>query len=173
MADFVRVEKVLDELDLKENFSGAEFGCGSADFALALAERLKVGRVYALDIQEEKLSAIKGKLSLGKINNVYTILCDLERERGSKLADNSLDIVLIPNLLFQVQDRDAIIREAKRVLKSGRQLLIIDWAKRTPFNAKESVVAPEEVKKIAESFALVLKKEFAVGDYHYGLLFIK
>ena len=37
VTDFVRVDRVLDELDLKENFSGAEFGCGSAAFALALA----------------------------------------------------------------------------------------------------------------------------------------
>ncbi len=173
MSDFLKVDEILNELDLKEDMSGAEFGCGSALFAVALAKKLNKGRVYALDIQEEKLSALKGKLSIEKINNVQTILCDLEADKGSTLRDNYLDIVLIPNILFQSEDRYGIISEAKRVLKSSGQLLIIDWLKSGSFGPREGLVKPEEVKKIAETLDLSFKKEFAVGDYYYALLFTK
>lgn len=171
MADFLNVEEVLYGLDLKEDMLGAEFGCGSALFAVQLARKLNKGKVYALDIQEEKLSALRGKLSVEKLNNVHTILCDLEADKGSTLRDNYLDIVLIPNVLFQSENRYAIISEAKRVLKSGGQLLVIDWLESGSFGPKESLVSPDEVKKIAENLNLLLIKEFITGDYHYGLLF--
>lgn len=174
MADFLKVNEVLNELDLKESMLGAEFGCGSAMFAIALARKLKKGRVYALDIQEEKLSALKGKLSLEKINNVQTTLCDLEADKGSTLKDNSLDIILIPNVLFQSSNKTAIIKEAKRILKPKAQLLVIDWLKKSAFSpAAKDMVSPDEIKKIAETLGFTLKKELAAGDYHYALLFIK
>ncbi len=173
MADFLKVQEVLNELNLKEDMLAAEFGCGSAAFALALAKRLKKGRVYALDIQEEKLSALKGKLAIEKINNVFTIVSDLEADKGSTLQDNSLDVVLIPNVLFQAENKSAIIKEAKRVLKSGGELLVIDWFKAGSFNSEKNMVSPDEVKKMADSLSLSFKKEFQAGDYHYALLFVK
>ena len=152
--------------------TAAEFGCGSAMFATYLAKKLDKGRVYALDIQESKLSALKGKLKILKINNIFTILCDLEAENGSTLKDSSLDIVLMPNILFQIENKSAIIQEAKRILKSGGQLLIIDWLKANSFGP-EKIVKPDEVKSITENLGLSLKKEFHSGDYHYILLFTK
>lgn len=173
MPDFLKIDDVLQDLNLKPDMMGCEFGCGSAVFAIALAKRLNKGRVYALDIQEEKLSALKGRSALENINNVYMILCDLEAANGSTLPNNLLDIVLIPNLLFQAENKHAIIQEGKRILKSGGQLLVVDWLKKGPFSPKEGMVSPDEVKQIAKELGLSLKKEFAAGDYHYALLFTK
>jgi len=172
MADFLNVEEALIHLDVRENMTAAEFGCGSAAFALALAQKLDKGRVYALDVQEEKLSALKGKVTQQKIGNVFTILCDLEEKNGSTLQDESLDIVLLPNILFQAENKSAIIEEAKRVLKKGGQLLVIEWIKKSAFGP-EKITKPEEIKKISEELGLSLKKDFGSGNYHYGILFIK
>lgn len=171
MADFLKVEDILRELTIKEDMVAAEFGCGSAHFAIALAKKLVKGRVYALDIQEEKLSALKGKLSLEKINNVTTSLADLEAKNGSGLPDNSADIVLIPNVLFQVEDKDAMISEAVRIVKPKGEILIIDWLKSVPSHPR--ILNPEEIKKITSSKGMSLKKEFQAGDYHFALLFVK
>jgi ubiquinone/menaquinone biosynthesis C-methylase UbiE len=173
MPDSLNVSGVLDYLDLKEHMTAAEFGCGSADFTIALVKKLYKGKVYALDIQEEKLSALTSKLHLGKLNNVSMVLCDLEAPNGSTLQSNSLDVVLIPNVLFQAENKSAIIEEAKRILKSGGELLVIDWLKKAPFSPKEGMVSPDEVKKMTGQLGFSLKKEFAVGDYHYALLFTK
>ena len=173
MPDFLKVDEVLSNLNLTEGMMACEFGCGSAVFTISLAKKLSKGRVYALDVQEEKLSALKGKLSIEKINNVFTILCDLETPKGSTLQDNSLDMVLIPNMLFQAENKYAIIQEGKRILKSGGQLLIIDWLKKVAFGPKDNMVSPNEIKKIADDLELTFKKEFAAGDYHYALLFTK
>ncbi len=173
MADFLNVNKVLDNLDLKETMTAAEFGCGSADFSIALAKKLRKGRVYALDIQEEKLSAPKSKLALEGLNNVVMVVCDLEAPSGSTLQGNSQDVVLIPNVLFQAENKYAILKEAHRVLKVGGTLLVIDWFKKVPFSPKTGMVTPDEVKKLAATLAFSLTKEFMAGDYHFALLFAK
>ena len=173
MPDFLNVNEVITSLDIKEDMTVAEVGCGLADFTVALAKMLAKGKVYALDIQEEKLSALKNRLALEKLNNISVILCDLEAPRGSTLADNSLDIVLIPNVLFQAEHKNAIIKEGARVLKPGGQLLVIDWIENAPFGPKSGTISPKEAKEMADALGFSLKKEFAAGDYHYALLFIK
>lgn len=173
MPDFLNVGNILQELDLKEDMIGAEFGCGSAMFAIALAKKLPKGRVYALDILEQKLSALKGKLAIEKIHNVYGIRCNLEAENGSTLRAQYVDVVLIPNILFQSKNKHAIMQEASRVTKPKGEILIIDWLKTGSFGPRENLTSPEEVKKIAHELGLVFKKEFALGDYHYALLFVK
>ena len=173
MADFLNVNQVLSNLDLKDGMIAAEFGCGSADFSVALAKKLERGRVYALDIQEEKLSALKSRATHEHINNVFTVLCDLEAPNGSTLHNGQLDVVLITNVLFQAENKDTIVKEAARVVKPGGQILVVDWLKQGPFSPKTGMVKPEEIKQIAKALGLSLKKELAVGDYHFGLLFTK
>ena len=173
MADFLKIDDVLSHLDIKEDMMCVEFGCGSANFTVAISKKLKRGKVYALDIQEEKLSALNGRLAKDNIANVFTVLCDLEAPKGSTFPDNYFDIALIPNMLFQAENKNAIISEGRRIIKSGGQLLIVDWLKKGPFSPRSGMITPDEVKKIASALGLSLKKEFAAGDYHYALIFTK
>ncbi len=173
MKTFLNPEDFFKKLTLKEDMLACEFGCGSGIFAISLAKRLKKGKVYGLDIQEEKLSVLKSRAILENLLNIETIVCDLEKPKGSTLQNDFLDLVLIPNVLFQAEEKGAIIEEAKRILKPGGQLLILDWTKEAPFGPEEGRITVTQVKKIAEKLNLKLKKEFSAGAYHYGLVFTK
>jgi len=170
---FINPEKILNQLDLKEDMTACEFGCGSGIFSIALAKRLKEGKVYGLDILEEKLEAFK-ELALSQgVSNIKTILANVEKIGGSKLGDNSLDLVLIPNVLFENEDKRVIIEEAKRITKLGGEILILDWKKESPLGPKEGRISAKDVKEIATSLDLKFKKEIEVGSYHYCLIFTK
>ena len=173
MAGFLEPRKVLDELELKEDMIAAEFGCGSGTFTILLAKRLKEGKVYGLDVQEEPLSALRGRARAEGISNIETIRCNLEEEGGSTLPDDFLDLVLLPNVLFQAEDKKAMLEEAVRVLKKGGEMLVIDWKKDSSFGPKEGKISQKEVKEIVRELGLKLKKEFEAGSFHYGLLFEK
>jgi ubiquinone/menaquinone biosynthesis C-methylase UbiE len=171
--EFLNPEKILDKLELHSDMVAADFGCGSGGFTIPLAKKLEDGLVYALDIQEAPLSALKSRALLENITNFRIIRCDLEKPRGSTLPDSSLDLVLVPNVLFQAKDKSAIISEAKRILKKGGRLLAIDWVSGVSQGPTKGRVSAEEVKKIAKNIGLELEKEFEAGKYHFGLVFKK
>jgi len=167
-------EKILQELDLKENMMVAEFGCGTGHFALLLANKLKQGTVYAIDVQSGPLSAIKSKAEAKGLYNLKTIQADLERVEGSTLGDELLDLVLIPNVLFQAEAPEKIIKEAKRVVKKGERILILDWGAKADFGPKkEQRISKETVKEMAEEMGLVFEKELDAAPFHWGIVFKK
>ncbi len=173
MKSFLNPEEILNGFKLSPNMVAAEFGCGSGGFAVPLAKRLDQGLVYAIDIQESPLSALKSRVLLENIVNIKIIRSDLEKPKGSTLTADSLGLVLIPNVLFQIKDKSAIISEAERVLKSKGKLVVIDWLVQATQGPEKGRVSPEKVKDIAEDIGFKLEKEFEAGKYHYGLVFIK
>jgi len=173
MNSFLDPAKVLKQFKLKENMKVADFGCGSGGWTIPLAKILKKEKIYAFDIQEEMLSGLRNRAKLENIQSIETRRCDLEQPKSTGLKDNFLDFVLIPNLLFQIENKKAIMKEAERILKKGGRVLVLDWSPGAYLGPKESRVSEEEVKKLADELDLKLEKEFKAGSYHFGLIFKK
>jgi len=173
MESFLNPEEILNQLDLKEDMVAADFGSGSGGWAIPLAKILKEGTIYAIDILEEPLSALKGKAGISNISNIETIRADLEKDKGSGLKDISLDLVLITNLIFQDEEKEKVLKEAKRVLKKEGKILVVDWKVDSSLGPKEGKISAEEVKKIAKGLNLKIDKEIPAGAYHYALIFKK
>lgn len=170
---FLNPDEILDKLELNPTMIVADFGCGSGGFTIPLAKRLDEGLVYGLDIQEQPLSALKGKVLLERLNNVRIIKCDLEPPKGSTLKESSVDLVLIPNVLFQVENKNAIILEASRILRSKGKLVIIDWLTNATQGPEKGRVPKEEVVRLAKKQGFQFDKEFDAGKYHFGIIFTK
>ena len=173
MEGFLKPEEILKQLDLREDMIAADFGSGSGGWALPLAQILKEGKVYAIDILEEPISALKSRAEILKIFNIAVVRSDIETKNGSKLKDNHLDLVLITNLLFEAEDKKEVLAEGKRVLKKGGKILVVDWKKDSSLGPKQGRASVEEVKEIAKNLDLKLEKELDAGNYHYGLVFTK
>ena len=137
-----------------------------------MARKLPEGLVWAVDILEGPLSALKSRQLIEGLNNIKIVRGDLEKPNGSTIPSSSLDLVVIPNVLFQAEDKTAIMKEADRVLKNRGILVVIDWLPEAT-QGPEQKVSPEEVKEMAEKLELKFKKEIAAGKYHYGLVFEK
>ena len=183
MEGFLNPSEVLKRLELKKNMIAADFGSGSGGWAIPLAKILEEGKVYAIDILEEPLSALRAKVKIEKLFNIETRKADLEK--GTTLLSDSCDLVLMTNLLFECQDKKSVLKEGERVLKPGGKILVVDWKKDAPFGPKGREVLPEEIIKLAEEIGLELEKpappqtqgsgagEFEAGSYHWGLILLK
>ena len=171
---FFSPEKILDQIEIRDQMEAADFGCGHGFFSVPLAKRTPKGRVYAIDVVGEALEAVESRAALEKIDNIKTIQANLENFGSSKLKDNSIDIVLLRNILFQSRKKEAIIAEAKRVLKKDGKMAIVEWKMDSARAPKEGwLIEKEEVKKMAESGGLNFKKELVLDAHHYGLIFVK
>lgn len=173
MEEFLNPIQILGQLKLKKSMIGADFGCGTGGWAIPLAKMLEKGKVYAIDLLEEPLSVLESRAKSENIFNIQVVRSDLEREKGSKLQDSSVDLVLLSNLLFQVEDKVKILTEAKRVLKKGGKILVVDWKVNVPVGPESGRISADELKKTAEKLDLEVEKELEAGIYHYGLVLIK
>jgi len=174
MVTFLEPEKIIEQIKLKQDFNVAEFGCGPGTFSIALAKVLSMGTVYALDIQEEPLSALKGRATAEGLSNIRTIQCDLEEPKSSTLKNEALDVVLLTNVLFQSEDKEAMLKEAKRIVKPKGEIVIVDWKKNSPFGPEEERVTLEEIEKIMRlKLDMKLVRELDAGTYHWSAIFEK
>ena len=171
MEGFLNPQEVIKEIKLKKEMVAADFGCGSGGWALPLAKKLEEGKIYALDILEEPISALRARAKLEKISNIETIRADVEKR--TPLSSNSVDLVLMTDLLFECEDKKMVLEEGKRVLRKGGKILVVDWKLDAPLGPNEGRVSPEEVKKIAKGLNLKPEKEFEAGIYHWGLIVVK
>lgn len=172
-AGFAHPVRNVAALGIQAGMSVADFGSGSGAYVLALAERLEgSGHVYAIDVQRDLLRRIHSEAQKRGLKNLSVIWADLEQAGASKIADRTLDLVLISNLLFQLDDKDAVLLEAWRVLKPAGQLAIIDWS--DSFGGmgpiKEHVVTKETALELAQKAGFGLTREFPAGAHHYGLI---
>lgn len=143
-------------------------------YVLHIAEALQhAGHVYAIDIQRDLLKRVKNEAHRRGFKNVEVIWTDLEKAGSSKIADKKLDMVLVSNLLFQIENKAAVLTEAHRILRPSGRLVIIDWQE--SFGGmgpqKKDVVRKETAEELARTVGFTLEREFGAGAHHYGLIF--
>jgi len=170
--DFLNPKQTIDSLSfLKPNMIACDIGSGSGGWTIPLAKKLENGKVYALDIKEEALSALRSKLDSEKIYNTELLLADVEK--GVKMADNKVDFIILSNVLFEINEKKKALEELKRILKENGYLFIIDWKKLDNVGPKDKAISREEIKQMAGELNLKLEKDFNLGNYHFALIFRK
>ena len=172
---FINPQEVIKNFGLDPKMVVADFGCGSGHYTFAASNIVgNEGLVYAIDVQKGLIQAIKSHAEANKIDNIEIIWADLEKENGSKLADKSVDLVMLSNTLFQSDDIPAILKEAKRVVKDGGAIVVIEWkedvGKIGPSSDRR--VPKTKCKEMFLSMGMSVKSEFEVGTTHYGILFV-
>ena len=169
----MKPDEVLDNLDIQKDMQIADFGCGAGYFTIPLAKRVgKQGVVYAIDVQNAALESVQGMARMHSLLNIETIRANLEKEGGSGLKDDSVDMVILANILFQSARKDAILKEAGRVLNKTGTIVLVEWQDEASFGPNAAYrVTKDQLKEIARDAGLVLAKEFNAGSSHYGLVF--
>lgn len=173
---FINPEEVIRNLEITSGMKVADFGCGAGHFSLALARKIgESGVVYSLDILPEKLEAVASIAKSRNFTNIITRRANLEKIEGSKIDPDSLDWVIIKDMLFQNTDKSAILAEAKRVLKKGGKNLVIEWnmANEAIGPERQLRLSKEAIISIAQQSDFGFLKEIPAGNFHCGMLFVK
>ena len=103
-----------------------DVGCGSGFFSLLIARRLKHGSVVCLDRSKAMLSHLARqakKRGLGR--RIYPVQSDA---LSIALKSASVDMVMSHFVLHELPDPKKVLREIRRVIRSGGTLIITDFA---------------------------------------------
>ena len=169
-------ESVITNLNIQPGSRIADFGSGSGYFTLILAKIVgQDGVVTAVDVLQNKLDTVKTAAYARGLYNVNYVRCDLEVYGGSKLDDGSQDMVMLANILFQSQKKENMVKESYRVLKSGGELVVIDWEPASVFGSKESgwKLSKEEAQNLIGNLGFSFVREMQVSKNHWGMIFKK
>jgi len=153
-----------------------DFGAGSGFVARAAAALVPQGQVFAIEINKEIVTRLTRDAADHKLSNLHALWGDVEATEGSKLAHDSVDIVICFNVLFLLEDKGAAVKEAFRILKPGGKFIVADWTESFGglgprphhiFNKAmaESLVMNAGFKKLSDTVP--------AGDHHYAILFGK
>ena len=179
---FVNPEEIIKNFEIRPGMVVADFGCGSGRYVLAIAKKMKgfdlpvgqAGVVYAIDIQKNLLESIKLNAEKEHLADIVDIIwADIEAKDGVRLATATIDLIVASNILFQISDKESLVKEIHRVLKDGGRVAIIDWSVAGMGIAPKSLIAKKEAERIFIENGFLRAREFPAGDNHYGIIFKK
>lgn len=168
--------KNIEQCGIQAGMDIADFGSGSGFYALAASKALmSTGRVYAIDAQKDLLTKLKNHATREGQYNIEVVWGDIEKINGTKLRESSIDLVLICNLFFQIEEKENTIKEAIRILKPKGKILFVDWSDSYGGIGPKpkSVFKKDKAIPLFEKFGFHLDREISAGAHHYGLIFKK
>lgn len=154
----------------------ADFGAGVGAYSLEMAQVVgNGGKIYAIEVQKDLLDRLAIEAKNQHLFNIEVIWGNVEKPGGTKLKDESVQVVLLANILFQADAKYSLVLEAKRILRSGGRVILIDW--NGSFGGigphPEQVVTKDGAKRIFAEAGLSYQSDFVAGEHHYGLIFVK
>ena len=172
---FSNPEQNILKLGLREGMRVADFGAGSGAYSIAASKRVgHTGHVFAIEVQKDLVKKLESEIKDAKVFNVECVWGDIEKKHGTKMADGSMDAVIISNVLFQSEDKLGLIDEARRILKRGGRVLLIDWVE--SFGgfgpSRMDVVSKDVATDLFIKRGFKLQEEITTSEHHYGIIFI-
>ena len=174
---FLSPDKVLFATGLAAGQTVVDLGAGSGFYAIAAAKIVgETGNVFVADILESALEHVSAEARLKFLRNIKTFRCDLEKPQSClNVTEGSVDLIIMANILHQIGNKNNLMSEAYRLLKSGGKLLLIDW------NHKPSTIGPvvdsrideDATRQLALKFNFKFNRGVDTDNYHYGLVFVK
>ena len=149
-------EKLLYLLKIPEGTIAADIGCGTGYYTFPLAQKIgQGGKVYAVDISQEILSILEHGVKERNITNIEPVL---SQENSIPLPDSSLDLVIIATVFHEADQKEALLREIRRILKPQGKIINVDW------EAKESPMGPPIDHRIPGQEAVIIFSKAGFRD---------
>ena len=172
---FLNPAAVVAQTGLMQGQVVADLGCGNGFYVLPAAQMIgPTGTVYAVDVQTQKLAATVSIANQFGYKNVRVVQANL----GKPLLDiepNSCDLVIVSNILHQITDSEALIKNIYRILKSPGRVVAVEWKRTaTPFGPPvERRLDQQKLEIMLQMAGFHKDKDLVADGYHYAVLYEK
>lgn len=165
-------DAAIAALPLAANSVVADIGAGTGYYTFRMARRVPRGKVYAVEVQDEFVTALRNKANREGASNVTVIKGG---ERSPNLPDTSVDLAIMVDVYHELAYPHEMLQALHKALKTGGKLLLLEY------RAEDASIPIKELHKLsiaqarkeaaANGFVLAETKDF-LPIQHY-LLFRK
>lgn len=119
-----RANDIIDLLQLSHGSKVADVGCHEGYMTLKLSTQVgSTGRVFAVDVQQNRLNKLNTYLKDQSIKNVTIVKGDYDNPH---LEPNSLNAAIIIDTYHEMDDHEKMLMHIKIALKTGGRLIICE-----------------------------------------------
>jgi len=151
----------IEKIKLSPNSVVADIGAGTGYYSFKLAAKVPKGKVYAVDIQDEMISALKNKKALLKDSIVEIIK---STEQSPNLPDNSIDLAIMVDVYHELAYPHEMLQAISKSLKKDGMILLIEYRGEdpaVPIKALHKTTVQQLNKELnANGFQLYYQGEF-------------
>lgn len=151
----------IEKMQLTPRSVVADIGAGTGYYTFAIAPKVPLGKVFAVEIQEEMIKYLKDKKISTGIKNVEVIK---GTDKSPNLTENSVDLVIMVDVYHELEFPHEMLQAIKKCLKKDGKILLLE------FRAEDDAIAIKPHHKmtikqankemIANGFELIYDGEF-------------
>lgn len=136
---------LLKNMYIKPKDIIADIGAGSGYHVFKMAPLANKGTIYAVDIQDEMLEALRAKKEARNNQNIKIVKGS---EKSVNLPENSVDKVLMVDVYHEFNYPKEMIASIKKALKPKGKLFLIEY------RGEDRTVPIKELHKMTEAQAV-------------------
>ena len=168
----LKVDVVIEKLELKPGDIVADIGSGSGAFSVPMAKAIGPdGKLYAVDIDQKMIDFVANRAREAGLNNVIPVLGEYD---DPKLPVNDVDVAFFHRVLHMIEHRQAYINAVAKYLKPDGKIVIIEkepedatnwmWLRRSDVDTWMAAISFYPVQK----FGVYDDRYFVVYQRPYG-----
>jgi len=163
---------LLANMNISKTDDIADIGAGSGYHVFKMADMATAGTIYAVDIQDEMLAAMRDKKLAGKITNVALVKGS---EKSINLEPNSVDKVLIVDVYHEMNFPYEMMASIKKAMRADAKLYLIEYRGEDPNVPIKELHKMTEAQAVTEMKALGLELEENTDNlpWQHCMVFVK
>ena len=163
---------LISNLQIKDNDVIADIGAGSGYHVFKMAPLAKTGTIYAVDIQEEMLEAIKNKKERSGRKNIEVIKGS---EKSVNLPKSRVNKVLMVDVYHEFNYPKEMLLSIHKALTKEGEIFLIEYRKedaKVPIKLVHKMTEQQAVKEF-EANGFKLKENIDSLPWQHCMIFIK
>ena len=163
---------LLENMEIQPGDTIADIGAGSGYHVFKMARLAPEGLVYAVDIQEEMLAAVRRNKAQQGISNVRTVQGG---ETSVNLGEDSVDKVLMVDVYHEFSFPKELMESVRKALRRDGKLFLVEYREEDPRVPIKKVHKMSEAQAVKELKAagFTLQRNIANLPRQHCMVFVK
>ena len=160
--------ETIQALGLAPDATVADLGAGTGYFSARLANMLKAGRVYAVDLEPDMVKYLGERAKREGLPNLVPVQAAPDDPR----LPAKVDLVLLVDVYHHIDARERYFRALRKSLNPGGRVAIVDFRADSPEGPPAAArIPPDRVKAEMKKAGYVLVAEHGFLPRQYFLVF--